>query len=362
MNAPFPRPGILEITPYQAGESKIAGKTTVMKLASNESPLGPSPAVAEALKAGFDTLQLYPDPTASALREALAAKYGVPAEQILCTSGSEQALHLVTRAYASLGDEVLFSQYGFIAYPIAAKAAGATPVIAPEQNFTTDIDALIARVSARTKVLFLANPNNPTGTYLPLSEIRRLHAALPERVLLVLDEAYAEYVTRDDYQSALALVKEGAPNVMVSRTFSKIYGLAAMRVGWSVCPPAVIDVFNRIRETFNVGALSQRAALAALADEAHVKAARDHNAKWLAWISDELTKLGLKVTPSIGNFLLVHFSDADAAKAADQHLRGDGIIVRPVAGYGLPQCLRISVGKDSENKALVESLRRFMGK
>src|SRR5690606_12736402 len=209
----------------------------------------------------------------------------VPAAQILCTNGSEQVLHLLARTFAGPGDEVIYSQYGFIAYPIAIKAAGAAPVVAAEENYTTVVDNILKAVSPRTKLIFLANPNNPTGTYLPDSEIRRLHAALPENVLLVLDEAYAEYVTAEDYQSGFHLLREGAQNVVVSRTFSKIYGLAATRVGWTVCPPGILDPLNRVRETFNVTALSQRAARAALTDAAHMQKARAHNTQWLPWLS-----------------------------------------------------------------------------
>lgn len=361
MTVPAPRAGILDIQPYQAGESKIPGKTTVIKLASNESPLGCSPQVAAAISAGFATLHLYPDPTAGALRQALGAAHNLPPEQILCTNGSEQALHLLARTYAGPGDEVIYSQYGFIAYPIVIKAASAKPVMAPEENYTTVVDNILARVTGRTRLVFVANPNNPTGTYLPDSEIRRLHAALPENVLLALDEAYAEYVTAKDYQSGLNLIREGAANVVVSRTFSKIFGLAAVRVGWTAAPLAILDALHRVRESFNVTALSQRAALAGLADTAHVAAARAHNDQWLPWLTRQLQDLGLTVSPSQGNFVLAHFKDAATAKAADSHLRQEhGIIVRPVAGYGLGHALRVTVGTAAENQALVNGLRHFM--
>lgn len=362
MNAPRPRRGILDIQAYQAGESKIPGKTKVIKLASNESPLGPSPAVAAALANAMDTLHLYPDPAAASLREALGAANDIPAGQILCSNGSEQALHLLARTFAGPGDEAIHSQYGFIAYPIAIKAAGATPVVAAEENFMSVVDNILKAVTPRTRLVFLANPGNPTGTYLPGSEVRRLHAGLPENVLLVLDDAYAEYVTADDYETGLELIREGAENVVVSRTFSKIYGLAAVRVGWTVCPPGIIDALNRVRETFNVTALSQRAALAALQDAGHMQKARNHNTKWRSWLTQQLTDMGIKVSPSQGNFVLAHFKDATTAKAADTYLREqDGVIVRPVANYGLPHALRITIGTEAENRALVDSLRRFMG-
>lgn len=359
MNAPFPRAGILDIAPYQPGESRIPGHTRVIKLASNESPLGPSPRVAEALARAMGSLHLYPDSATAELRAALAARHGLEAERILCSSGSEEMIHMLARAYAGPGDEILYSQYGFIAYPIAARAAGASPVMAAEQDYTTDTAALLAAVTPRTRVLFLANPNNPTGTHISAESLREFHAALPRHVLLVLDEAYAEYADAADYRSALDLARS-AGNIVVLRTFSKIYGLAALRVGWSYCPPAVIDVLNRIRCTFNVTALSQIAACTALEDEDHLATARAHNAQWLPWLGAELQAMGIRTSPSIGNFLLAHFADEQQAQAADAHLRKDGIIVRPVAGYGLRHHLRITVGQEAENRALVASLRGFM--
>lgn len=360
MNAPFPRAGILDIAPYQPGESKIPGHARVIKLASNESPLGPSPRVADALAGAMDALHLYPDSATVDLRTALAERHGLETGRILCSSGSEEMIHMLARAYAGPGDEILYSQYGFIAYPIAARAAGATPVVAMERDFRTDCAALLAAVTPRTRVLFLANPNNPTGTHISGEELCALHAALPPRVLLVLDEAYAEYAGAADYRSALDLA-QSAENVVVLRTFSKIYGLAALRVGWAYCPESVIDVLNRIRCTFNVTGLSQIAARAALADETHMAAAKAHNAEWLPWLARELQAIGIKSSPSIGNFLLAHFAGAEQAQAADAHLRGGGIIVRPVAGYGLERQLRITVGREAENRALVASLARFMG-
>lgn len=360
MNAPFPRAGILDIAPYQPGESKIAGHARVIKLASNESALGPSPKVRDAIAGATDSLHLYPDSTAAELRAALAEAHGLEAERILCSNGSEEMIHMLARAYAGPGDEVLYSQYGFIAYPIAARAAGAAVVVAPERDYTTDPAALLGAVTARTRVLFLANPNNPTGTHISGESLRALHAALPPRVLLVVDEAYAEFADATDYESALDLARN-AGNVVVLRTFSKIYGLAALRVGWSYCPKSVIDVLNRIRCTFNVTALSQVAARAALADREHVEAARAHNARWRPWLAAELDAIGIATSPSLGNFLLAHFRDEEQARAADAHLRQDGIIVRPVAGYGLRHHLRITVGREDENRALVASFARFMG-
>ncbi len=360
MNAPFPRPGVLDIAPYQPGESKIPGKDRIIKLASNETPLGASPKVRDAIIGGIDSLHLYPDSACETLRAELGRIHGLESSRIQCSNGSEEMLHMLARAYAGPGDEVIYSQYGFIAYPIAIKAAGATPVVVAEQDYTTDVDAILKAVTPKTKLVFLANPNNPTGTYLSDAEIRRLHAGLPSHVLLALDEAYAEYTNAGDYSSGLALAKD-AGNVVVSRTFSKIFGLAAQRIGWSYCPATVIDVLNRIRCTFNVSSLSQRAALAALADSAHVAAAKAHNDLWLPKLAANLAAIGIPTSPSQGNFILAHFKDAETAKAANAHLRNDGLIVRPVAGYGLTHHLRITIGRADENEALLVSLKVFMG-
>ena len=360
MNALLPRPGVLDISPYVPGESRVPGFENPVKLASNESPLGPSPSVAEAISAKFDKLHLYPDPDAVDLRGAIGRAYEIDAGNVICTAGSEQLLHLIARAYAGPGDEIFYPQYGFLAYPLAAKGAGAMPVEAPQSAEHTDVDVLLNHVTARTKVLFLANPNNPTGTWLPATEIRRLREGLPSSVLLVIDEAYAEYSNAPDYESALSMVEGDNANVVVTRTFSKIFGLAALRVGWGYCPPSVIDVLKRVRYSFAVTTPAQVAAVAALGDKDHIARAKAHNDTWLPWVAANLEKLGIKVTPSLGNFVLAHFpGDSEGARAADSHLRSDGIIVRPMAGYGLPQCLRITIGTEAENKKLIESLKNF---
>lgn len=361
MSKPTPRPGILDIHAYQPGESKIPGVSRVIKLASNESPLGPSPSVIEAVRSHLSGLELYPDSSAGDLRAALGRAHGLDPARILCTAGSEEVLHLIAKAYAGPGDEILYSQYGFIAYPIAAQAVGATPVTALEKDFTTDIDALLAAVTGATKIVFLANPNNPTGTYLPYDEIQSLRRELPRNILLVLDAAYAEYADRPDYNPGTALVDNGDDNVVVTRTFSKIYGMAGMRLGWTYCPAGVIEVLNRIRGTFNVPTLTQIAGIAALSDPDHIAAAKAHNLEELAFVTSELEASGIKVTPSICNFLIAHFPGGpEQARAADACLRAKGIIIRPVAGYGLPQCLRISIGGTQENRLLVEHLQEFM--
>ena len=353
---PLPRPGILDIAAYVGGESKIAGAQRVIKLASNESALGPSPKAIAAYRALADDLHRYPEGGSEALREALAARHGLDAARIVCGAGSDELIALLVRGYVGPGDEVVYSRHGFLMYPIAAKSAGATPIAAPERNLTADVDALLAAVTPRTRMVFLANPNNPTGTYITTEEVKRLQAGLPRSVLLVIDAAYAEFVVRNDYSAGAELV-EACDNVVMMRTFSKIYALAALRLGWAYCPPAVADVLNRIRGPFNVNAPAQAAGLAALLDQAAFDAARTHNDVWRPWLTEALKRIGLTVTPSVANFLLVHFKNAEAA---NEHLQRHGIITRKMAAYGLPDCLRISVGTEDECRAVADTLTAFV--
>ena len=356
-----PRNGVLDITPYKPGESKIAGVDRIIKLASNESPLGASPRVYEALNTALEKdLALYPDPASTELRTAIGEVHGVDPLQILCTNGSEEMLTLLVRAYVADGDEVILSKYGFLVPPIMTMAAGGTPVLVAEKDYVADIDAMIAAQTERTKMVVLANPNNPTGTYVPYSEIKRLRDGLRDDVLLVLDAAYAEYPETADFNAGMELVDNGRDNVVVSRTFSKIYGLAALRVGWAYAPAAILEVLNRIRGTFNVNALSQAAATAAVLDQDHVAKARDHNNRWLPLMTERLEGMGLTVTPSLGNFVLAHFATEEQTSAANDYLRAKGIIVRPVGNYGLTSSLRISIGRDEENEACLEALGDFM--
>lgn len=352
------RPGILEIAPYVGGESSLAGRSRVIRLASNEGALGPSPQAVEAYRQMAATLHRYPDGGATALREAIGSRFALDPAAIVCGAGSDELIGLLTRAYAGPGDEVLYSRHGFLMYPIAAQSVGATAVSAPETNLTADVDALLERVGPRTRICFLANPNNPTGSYLPADALRRLHAGLPSDVLLVIDAAYAEYVGRDDYEPGAALVA-AHDNVVMTRTFSKIFGLAALRLGWAYCPPAVADVLNRVRGPFNVAAPAQAAAVAALADAHHVARARAHNDRWLPWFRDALAALGFESAPSVGNFVLVRFpKEADAAAACD-HLNARGIIPRRMGAYGLGDCLRITIGLEAEMRAVVDALAAF---
>lgn len=363
MSGPEPVPGVLDIDPYVGGRASAPGAMKTYKLSANESPLGPSPHAIGAFAEAASRLNIYPEGSSAVLRDAISDIYGLNPERIVCGNGSDELLHLLAHAYCRPGDEVLFSCHGFIVYPIAARAASAVPVMVPEPDLVADVDGFIARLTPRTRVVFIANPNNPTGTYLPASELRRLQAALSPETLLVIDAAYAEYVRRNDYESGMELVATSR-NVVMTRTLSKVYGLAALRVGWAYCPDEIADVLNRTRGPFNVSVPAQYAGAAALRDRSFTAAAIAHNAKWLAWLSDEIAALGLKVTPSVGNFVLVHFGreKGRTAKDADAFLMARGIIVRGVANYGLPDALRISVGTEDANELVVLALREFMGR
>ncbi len=360
---PEPRNGVRAISAYVPGKSHAQGVEKVYKLSSNETPLGPSPKAVAAYAASGTKLEDYPDGSATVLREAIARAYGLDPARIICGAGSDELLNLATHVFVGPGDEAIYCEHGFLVYRIATLAAGGTPVVAPEKNLTADVDAILACVTARTKVVFLANPNNPTGTYLPIAEVRRLHAGLPANVLLVLDAAYAEYVRRNDYEVGLELALS-APNVLMTRTFSKIHGLAGLRIGWAVGPADVIDALNRVRGPFNMNTPALAAGAAAIADQAHVELAGDHNARWLPWLTNEFEKLGLKVTPSVANFLLIHFPETPGftAKEADAFLTSRGIILRVVASYGLPNALRMTVGSEEANRITVATLAEFMAR
>jgi histidinol-phosphate aminotransferase len=357
---PEPRPGILEIAAYVPGKSGAKGRK-VFKLSSNESPLGASQLAIEAYKKASESLELYPDGSATELREAIAARYGLKADNIVCGAGSDELLQLLAHAYLGPGDEAIYSQYGFLVYPIAIQVNGATPVVAPEQDYLASVDSILERVSDKTKMVFLANPNNPTGRYLPFNEVKRLHAGLPRDVLLVLDAAYAEYVRRNDYESGLELVAS-FDNVVMTRTFSKIFGLAALRIGWVYCPAHVAAVLNRIRGPFNLSAPAIAAGAAAMADQGFVERAALHNERWLSWLTREFESLGLEVTPSVGNFLLVHFPETREhnARAADAYLLEHGFVLRRMDSYGIPGALRVSIGTEEANRKLVDCLRAFL--
>ena len=361
MTAPTPRPGILDITPYVPGTSGADDGRPVIKLSSNESALGPSPKAVEAAKRAAETMVRYPDGGATALREALGRRWGLDPARLICGAGSDELLEMLPRAFAGPGDEILYSQYGFAVYPIATRAVGATPVTAPETGYRTDVDAMLAAVTERTKIVFLANPNNPTGSYIPASEVARLRAGLPGHVLLVIDSAYAEFASRGDYSDGAELVHD-SDNTVMTRTFSKIYSLAGLRIGWLYGPAGIVDVLNRIRAPFNVSSVALAAAEAALADEAHVEAARRHNDQWLPRLTQTLRGMGLTVHDSVVNFVLVRFPGGAAqARAAERFLAERRIFVRNLDPYGIGDGLRINIGLDHEMAALTDALGEFMG-
>ncbi len=358
---PVPRPGILGIEAYVPGKSAAAPGVKLHKLSSNENPLGPSPKAIAAFAAVAGKLELYPDGASLRLREAIARRYGIDAARIVCGCGSDDLLSLLAFGYIGHGDEAIYTTHGFLIYRIAIQAAGGTPVVAAEKDLTADVDAILAAVTPRTRIVFLANPNNPTGTYLPFSEVKRLHAGLPPQVLLVLDAAYAEYVRANDYSSGLEMAAT-EPNVVMTRTFSKIHGLASLRIGWAYAHPEICDPLNRIRGAFNVNLPAIEAGVAAMEDQAHEDAAVAHNAQWLGWLTEELRGLGLDVVPSVGNFLLVGFpkTTGRTAAEADGFLAARGLILRAVASYGLPDHLRLTVGTEEANRLVVDTLKRFM--
>ena len=358
---PQARPAIFDIDPYVPGRSKLPGAGPIIKLSSNETPLGASPKAVEAFREAAGKLDRYPDGAATALRDALGRFYGLNPEHLVCGTGSDELFHLLAQAYLGPGDEAIFTEHGFLVYKIVILASGATPIVAPEIGFRADVDAILERVTPKTRAVFIANPNNPTGTYLAFDEVRRLRQALSENVLLILDGAYAEYVNRNDYEAGIELVAT-TPNTVMTRTFSKIYGLASARVGWVYCPAAIAAVLNRIRGPFNVSGPAMDAAIAALDDHAHVERAKAHNEQWLDWLAREIRALGIDVTESAANFLLLHFSGEKGRTAADadEFLGGRRLILRRLESYGIPQGLRLTVGLEHENRAAVEALRDFL--
>ena len=360
-NRPVPRASVMEIEAYVPGKSGAPGAKKVYKLSSNETPLGPSPKAVAAFREAAGQLALYPDGSALRLRTAIAKRHGLDPARIVCGNGSDDVLHLTASAFLKEGDEGVFTEHGFLVYRIAILAAGATPVVVPETNYTANVDAILAAVTPRTKIVFIANPNNPTGTYLPAAEISRLHAGLPPHVILVIDGAYAEYVTQADYTNALELAT-AHDNVVVTHTFSKIYGLASLRIGWAYGSSEICDAINRIRGPFNVNGAALEAGIAAVEDAAHVEAAISHNDCWRNWLEVEIRKLGIEVTPSVGNFVLMHFPEVPGRSAVDvdAFLVKRGLVLRMVKAYGLPNALRMTVGAEEPNRLVVAALADFL--
>jgi histidinol-phosphate aminotransferase len=355
----MPRPSILSVEPYVGGESKLPGVNRIVKLSSNEGAFGPPPGAIEAIRAMAAEAHRYPDGGAKALREAIGARFGLDPARIVVGNGSDELLALLILAYGGEGTELVMSAHGFMMYDITGRWAGCRIIKVPEKNLTADVDGLLAAVGPRTRLLFLANPNNPTGSILPQAEVDRLRAGLRDDVLLVLDSAYAEYVTKPDYDAGAKLVDASGTTVM-TRTFSKIFGMGGMRLGWCYAPAAVIDVLGRVRGPFNVNAAAMAAGIAAVAEKGWIERSVAHNTEWRAKMRDALEAAGITVWPSEGNFLLADFGTAAKAKAADDALKMRGLIVRAMGGYGLPACLRITIGTAEECTMVIEALSAFM--
>jgi histidinol-phosphate aminotransferase len=360
MNKPAPRAAVSKTAHYVPGERRLSGVEQPIKLSSNESPLGPSPRAITAYHALEPELFRYPDAAQHALRTALADIYGVEADRIVCGNGSDEVLSLLIRAYTGPGDEVILSQYSFGMCWTHAHMQAADVIVAPEPDCRINVDEILSRVTARTRLVLIASPNNPCGTYLPRAELHRLHGALPGNAILVVDAAYGDYVVAEDYDCGLELARR-ADNVFVTHTFSKLYGLAGLRVGWGYGPREVIDTLNRVRTPFNVNAAALSAAAAAVLDRQHTASVREHNNRWLARLLKEYRSLGLDAVPSVTNFILIRFPEGrhSAANAAE-HLRASGIIPRPVNAGGPERSLRITIGLDSDNETVIATLRRFM--
>jgi histidinol-phosphate aminotransferase len=353
-----PQPGIMDIALYEGGKAHVAGLSDAVKLSSNENPFGPSDRAKDAYTRAVHKLHRYPNTDHAALREAIGDVHGLDPARIVCGVGSDEIIHMLCQAYAGPRDEVVFTEHGFLMYRISTMAAGATPVSVPERERTTDVDAIIAACNTRTRLVFLANPNNPTGTMIGLPEIERLAQALPKQAILVIDGAYAEYVEGYDGGAQLATDR---PNVFMTRTFSKIYGLGGLRIGWGYGPKAIIDVLNRVRGPFNLSTAQLDAAEAAMRDRDHVERSRDENTRLRAWLAAALAERGVPSDTSMANFILARFADATEAEACDTWLQSQGLIVRRVAGYGLPHCLRITIGDEASCRRVAHAIGQFKG-
>ena len=362
MALPQPRAGLMDIPLYEGGKSSLSGQDRVIKLSSNESALGPSPKAVGAYAQVQDKLARYPDGSAADLKAAISEVHGLEESRIICGAGSDEILGLICRAYAGPGDEVIHTEHGFLMYGLYTRSVGATPVVAPETNITVDVDAILAAVTDATRIVFIANPNNPTGTYIPGADVISLREGLREDIVLVLDGAYAEFMTGADYEPGLALASD-SPNTIMTRTFSKIYGLASLRVGWAYGPKTIIDVLERLRSPFNVNASAIAAAAAAMRDTDHTADAAAHNIRWMGVSLQRLRALGLETIGESANFVVPRFPDTQGCTAADAdvYLQQKGIIVRRVTDYGLPNHLRITLGTDEEMEVVLSALTKFMG-
>ena len=357
-NTPQPLQQMQTFGQYKQGKCDIPGRRKVIKLSSNEGCFGPSGVAVEAYREASHQLHRYPDGSQAALRQAIANAHGIDPDRIVCGNGSEEVIGLLIRCFVGENDELLLPENHFVMCSIYGKGQGAKIVLAPEKDFIVDVDAILDRISEKTRVISIANPNNPTGTYVPASEIKRLIDNVPKRIMIILDGAYAEYVNREDYDVGAGWVESNS-NVVMTRTFSKIYGLAGLRIGWGYGPAEIIEVINHLRTPFNTNGPALAAAAAAVTDQAHVKRSREHNERWLAKISEELGRLGLQVVPSVTNFYLLNFGVLPGKSAAEAgaFLERDGIIPRPGGGDAY---LRITVGTDEENQAVLSSLSEYL--
>ncbi|WIY23384.1 histidinol-phosphate transaminase [Parasedimentitalea psychrophila] len=356
MNKITPQPGIMDIAIYQSGAAHVAGVSNVVKLSSNENPLGPSPRAIEAMQAAAAQVHRYPSSDHASLRRAIGEVHGLDPEQIICGAGSDEIIAFLCQCYAGPGDEVLYTEHGFSMYRISALAAGATPVEVRERERVTDVDALLGGCTGRTRLVFIANPNNPTGTMISEAEVARLADGLPKGALLVLDGAYAEYV--EGFDAGAALV-EARSNIVMTRTFSKLYGLGGARIGWGYGPAAIIDVLNRVRGPFNVSSTALAAAEASIRDLDYVASCRAENSKWRSWLAAALAEVGVSSDISCTNFILARFASQAEAEACDLYLQKQGLIVRRVAGYNLPEALRITIGDETSCRRLAQAVKEF---
>ncbi len=358
MNDIRPQPGILDIALYEGGKAAVAGVSNVVKLSSNENPFGPSDKAKDAFQRSVHQIHRYPSTDHQSLRLAIADAHGLDPAQIICGAGSDEIIHFLCQAYAGLKDEVVFTEHGFLMYRISAMAAGATPVEVAERDRTTDVDAILRACNRRTKLVFIANPNNPTGTMISAAEAERLAAGLPTQAILVLDGAYADFV--DGYDGGAALVRR-RDNVVMTRTFSKIYGLGGLRVGWGYGPREIIDVLNRIRGPFNLSNTQLDVAEAAVRDQDYVNRCRSENARMRNWLALALGELGVPSDTSMANFILARFAGQEEAEACDVFLQGQGLLVRRVTSYKLPNCLRITIGDESSCRRVAHAIGQFKG-
>jgi len=361
-STPLPKPGLMDIHAYVPGKSKVEGIAEPMKLSANENALGSSPKAREAYAQAIQHLHMYPDPSAAIVRKAIAERFKLEPERLIFGCGSDEVFQVLNQAYLEPGDNIVQGAHGFAAFAIGAKACQAEVRMAPEPNYRIDVDEMLACVNERTRLVFLANPGNPTGTWIPFSEVRRLHEGLPPSVVLVLDGAYGEFALDPAFDDGLELARRSS-NIVVTHTFSKLHGLAGLRIGWGYAPNEIVAAYDRIRPPFNTSIPAQLAAVAALGDEEFQQASIALTEQWRPWLAQQLGGLGLEaVGPSAANFVLVGFPKVPGRTAieAEAYLASRGYLVRGVSNYGLPDHLRITIGLDEHNRAVIDALADFL--